>query len=303
LPGDRRGGAIRAGAEDNPGLIVTSRLVRFRRHCLAPAAVAATFASIGTATAQATPSCTFTAYPGGQVQTRHTVEVDSDCVAVPDGSPDSGWVYSDETVTTTQRMHTFGIGTGFGPGFDHCAFDPLAVDCPIPLNLTGADEPYESEVYLTYAKPLQCRASATTVHVRLTLLDPSSSAQETVQGTPDGPCAGNIAITGVPAKCVSGTFKVRERVPHALVKLLELEHGGNIGFDASEINVYRLGAGAWRRIDPYRLTSPDIGEMRNGFTWKIFAAGLKPGRYQLRLFDPDFGPADYPNASATFTRC
>jgi hypothetical protein len=156
---------------------------------------------------------------------------------------------------------------------------------------------------LTYPVPLQCAGTGTKVHITITLQDPNSGATETVQGDPDGPCAGSFTISGVPRKCVTGTFRIRQNVPEPLMKILDIAGGGGNGPDGSLIAIFRLGAGAPRQVSPYRLTSPAVGILKDGFTWKIFAGRLKPGRYQVRLSDDGYNPTDYPNAFATFRRC
>jgi hypothetical protein len=234
---------------------------------------------------------------------KHTVQVRANCAPVSASSPDSQWSYVDERVTSTQPMKTWGLGgTGFGPTSSTCSFNPSTIDCPIPLNLAQASDAYDNQVLLTYPVPLQCAGTGTKVHITITLQDPNSGATETVQGDPDGPCAGSFTISGVPRKCVTGTFTIRQNVPATLIKLLDIATGGNNEFDGSLIDIFRLGAGGPRHVSPV-FAWPAVGILKDGFTWKIFARHLKPGRYQVRLSDDTYAPTDYPNAFATFRRC
>ncbi len=251
------------------------------------------------------PTCTVLAYPQPDNPVKHTVQVDVSCAPVGASSPDSQWSYVDERVSTNQHMRTFALGgTGFGLELTSaCTFKPGGLDCPIPVNLAQASDSYLTHVELTYSSPLQCAGTGTTVHVTMTLQDPKSSATETVQGAPDGPCAGQFTISGVPRKCVTGTFTIRQHVPAALIKLLNIAGGNNNEFDGSLIEIVKLGSGAPRHVSPYHLTSPAVGILKDGFRWKIYAGHLTAGRYQIRLSDDGYDPTDYPNAFATFRRC
>ena len=264
---------------------------------------------IVSATASAAPSCTFTALPADPqplgenpglhpVALHHQVAVTATCGRVSSSSADSSWVYSDERVTTSQHMRTFGIADGFGlMPIQKCTFNPLFADCPILTDNQGSDG-YSSEVDLFYSKPLQCDASTTSVHVAMTLIDPNSGATETVPGTgEEGPCAGRLGLAGVPRRCATGTFKIRERVPHSLAKLLSDAYT----FGAS-LDVLKLGPRGPRPVDVPLLTQPDAGFLlRDGAAITIFAGKLQPGDYELHMYV--FEPSDYPSVFAKFRRC
>jgi hypothetical protein len=294
---------------------VGSRLTasRFRHLSWLPLSVVLLTAGwIASPTAQAAPTCKFTAFPDQpervgetfskhQVVLKHHVAVSATCGPVSSSSPDNSWVYAAEQVTTTQHLRGFGLGdTGFGLEHDNqCTFNPLTLDCPIPLGYDDASSTYSSAVDLFYSKPLQCARAATSVHVALTLMDPNSSATETVQGTPQGPCAGALGIQGVPKRCVTGTFKVRERLPHSLLKLLV----GAFADAGVVLDVLKFGPRGPRPVNVANLMSPVGQSLENGAAITIFAGKLKPGRYELHMSDLDFDPSDYPNVFAKFRRC
>ena len=175
-----------------------------------------------------------------------------------------------------------------------------SLDCGIG---TDTSSPVLVHGIIEYQQPLGCGGGAlpalepTTVTADVTIVNQDgATVQRFHLDSANGPCAGDLSLSGVPKRCVKKNFAVKLGVPESLRKLLAEARGDDTDEEVAYVRVLKGGKELARK-------SPPPGKLVDGETFTIPAKSLRSGRYELATLVGAYDPSDYPSASAKFKRC